>query len=606
MVHLKPMANQYSFRWIFGEREAGGIENGFAYVIPEYSLTSFSVFVSVIEALRSTGIPVILSEKIDALLPDIRKNIEITEKSHGEGQTNFLASAVTYAIMRRISRESAYTSSIIDRGAKLLNELLHRKGFDRVVLKNVDFSDVLSLKIFGRAILINSRSNDWQWFFSSNVSASQMIDGALFGKIRHMFFSKLQSILEPQIESVQQSGHSNIRARVAPVQKEVVNSTLFSISKELVLQNYDFCILACTHLINHNKDNEVVAEAHRIAGLALTNFGLIDAACKQFELAEKLTGNTYKKAHISYLQGLSAAKRHYSLELSEKHYQRGLNYLDSVADEDIILEQLERAWIFNGIAMNQVLRNKKNGHLSNYRETFDLLISAFTLVRDGGDPAREYLRFNLIANMGFLMEIYKNYGYSIRLFEQTFDNNLYEASAEKFTWNFVMNYRIGLLKYKLGDFQAANHHFEEMLSDVGPENIGWYMRERMFRAAGYIKYAIGNGWEAVDIFKQGFTISLAERSYQGTDYHGRGLLSCYYSLGETEKCLEVYYSLKKENIFIAMDASTLFTAIEQPGFLPQPSPKLPAYIPELDFEDVPKIDINQYLVNNAYNKVNPW
>lgn len=599
MIHLKPLSANHSLNWIYnGSQPCKDADETYEYTLENYSLSSFSVFISILTAFKSNASER-LRKEIDLLQENILKNIDITKNSLDESKTGFLASSVTYAIMRRISRESAYTASVIDKGAKLFNDLLSENKHTRVIIRNIDYADKLSLKIFGRAILINAFAIEWNWIFINDPINNCNQHECLFDKIRYQFFLKLQPVLQPELKLIQPASEKSFRSPVYLENQEDIN--LFSISKELVLQNYDWCVWAADYLIQTCSENETIAEAYRLSGLALINFGLIDEACLQFQNAEKTTENNYKKAHISYLLGLSATKRHYQLTESEVHYRRGLTYLEAMENKDANAEALERAWIYNGMAMNQVLRNKGK-QTGEYKEIVDKLLSAFNLVKSGNDAARGYLRFNLLANMAFLMEIYSNYTQAIQLFKRTFDSELYEATNDKARWDFVLNYRIGLLHYKAGNQDAADALFEKILNELSPDSIGWYMYERLCRGAGFIKFNKGDAQGALTIFKQGLRTSVNERSYEGARYHGKGAISCYYRLGETEKCVQLYAYLQQEGVRIAENTAHLFSSMEQQDFMDTPSPKLPAYVPELDFEDIPKVDINQYMATSSYSK----
>jgi tetratricopeptide (TPR) repeat protein len=518
------------------------------------------------------------------------------EEGSGEDGTivNFLANSVTFAIMRRISRESVYTARVIDLGARILNGILSKiPNCKSVHVEDVDRLDRPTLKVLTRAMLLLEPTDEfsWVWHLSCDPSNGDMnsADDVFNISRRHLLLQLIQ-ILSPQIIRHDTRGplaHPQVQPKVA---------TIPNISAALVMQNYDACLLWCNELIRANDTSEVI-EGLRLMGLAAVNIGNPAMALEALSRAESLSVRPAQRAHLCYLQGLIDAKRTYDLSSSTGHYLRGMVALDDSGisggnGQDLALE---RGWLCNGLALNEaILWRREPGAMERHRKAFNLEQEAFNLVKDGDDPARTYLRFNLLANTAFLLEMQGRYDLAIDLFHKAFDLDVEEVPNLKERWLSTIGYRIGVLHYRASEFDRAYSLLQVAAeNDSNAEN--WSTYERILRALGVVMLELGFSSEAALTFTRGLNICQKARSADGTREHGRGLFAALTMSGQDQKARETYQALKaEEEIEIVSDEEVASGCLSQVRPNP-PSPKLPAYIPEIDLEGIPGIDINRFL-----------
>jgi hypothetical protein len=287
------------------------------------------------------------------------------------------------------------------------------------------------------------------WHSESNPAsgcASKSED--LFLTSRNQLLRQMIGILTPILKR-----HPDATSLTRPAVRPR-SMSLYDISAALVIQNYDACFLWGEGFLQSGNDAEV-AEGLRLTALAAVNIGNPEAALRALRLAEQLTVQPGRRAHLSYLQGLIEAKRIYDLSSSTLHYERGLSYLstDSGGGEDL---PLERAWLYNGLALNEAILWRRDPlAMERHAKAFALEREAFSLVFAGDDPARTYLRFNLLANSAFLLEMQGKFDLAIEVFRKAFDLGSDASSAQRERWLNIMGYRIGMLHYRAGRLDEA-------------------------------------------------------------------------------------------------------------------------------------------------------
>jgi tetratricopeptide (TPR) repeat protein len=508
------------------------------------------------------------------------------ERSHAR----LLADSVTFAITRRVSRESVYTSRLIDRAAHFLNaELSHILRGGRAYVPHVDRLDRPTLKVLARAMLLLDSADELSWVWHSAVdptSDSQPRREDLYLSSRGMLLRQLVGIVRPTIQHVCQTSLLN-----RPNGLTRVSGTDISIA--LVLQNYDACFLWSERGLG-SSDLTVATEALRILGLAAINVGRIPEALERLAAAEHLAPSAGLRAHLTYLQGLVEAKRVYDLRESDSHYERGLRALEAgpfAAHED---GALEHAWILNGLALNQAIAWRREPHqVAHYDNAFQLVQQAFFLVREGRIPPRIYLRSNLLANSALLLEMRGDADAAIDLFQAAFEPPASEAATNAEQWLTTLGYRIGCLHYRAGRPEVAYRLLRETSSRDAVISNG-PIRERILRALGVVALELG-AWDAAEeAFDCGLALARAARFAEGTREHGRGLVATLLRRGREREAADVVTALRAEEAVELLAGAAQGTGLETIAPSP-PSPKLPAYLPEIDLEGIPPIDLNRFL-----------
>lgn len=507
---------------------------------------------------------------------------EVRPDSDGpdSGRGRLLADSVTFAIMRRVSRESFYTARVIDLGARAINGILADLPYASIHVEHADRLDRPTLKVLARAMLLLEPWHGfaWVWHLDSDPTSACGETEDLFVASRTALLRQLLGILRPRV--VRGRG----AARMACPEARRNGAGIDAMAAELVMQNYDRCFLLSPSLLR-GCDVQTGSEVLRLTGLAAINVGRAEDALEGLRAAEAGAG-IGRRAHLAYLQGLIEGKRRYDLSASAAHYERGLGLLESGRDEDADLA-LERGWLLNGLALNEAVLWRRQGAVGErHANSFGLEREAFELVREGSSPSRMYLRFNLLANSALLMEMAGEFDVAIGIFEKTFDFDVDRGSAKQSHWESTMGYRIGVLQYRGGRLEEAYrtlHHAAEQ--DDAIES--WPMKERILRALGAVALQRGSTDEAASIFREGLDSCREARAAEGTREHARGLITALLATDSSDQAEEALAELSAEGVSLATRGQEV-----RPR---PPSPKLPPYFPEIDLEGIPAIDLNRFL-----------
>ena len=593
-THLQPQSHAHQRLWHIGCTKSSNTSpcgSGITLAVRPDSHQSFSSLRSVLGQLQ----PLALSSD----QPQLRRIEQYLSeacpdpfRSDATTYGAFLSTSVAFSLMRRISRESVYTAGLIDLSARTINSILSNIPWCRAVhVNDVDRIDRPTLKVLARAmLLLDPRSQfSWNWYSLSDPLESRNT-GEAYLESRSKLLRTLMGVCRPTVKRYEGITELKLPERVSE------STSVYEISAALIVQNYDSCLLWYKNLLQSH-DDELVAEALRLYALAAINTGNIDEALSALSKANKLPLSPCRRAHLCYLQGLTEAKRRYDSAMSSYYYERGLEILGGNSthqiredeDEDI---QLERAWLLNGLALNEAIlwRRSPDGN-QHLRRAFGLVRQAFQLVRDGHSPTRTYLRFNLLTNSAFLLEMEGKYREAAEVFSRTFDFPSLESETTARRLRASLAYRLGVLKFRGESYdEAAN-----LIKTAGDAELGeetWPTLERILRAQGHIEIGQGALRRARESFLRGLELCSAGRSAQGWREHARGLLASMILDGEEPKARDLAEELLEKEGISVMPSTTGQLCLSN---LPS---KLPPYIPEIDLEDIPPVDLNRFLGNS--------
>ena len=465
--------------------------------------------------------------------------------------------AVAFATTRRLSRESVYTGRIVDLGASVLNRLLaHASGSRRVHVCAVNRLDRATIKVLARAMLCLEDSHNFSWVWHFERSDPAAGGTGLVAESRAALFDLLSEILRPCEEP------AAARSGLLPGPASVATDDL---AAEVVVQNYDVCFVGL-------ESGELRSPSElRLVAIAAFNVGFEGEAIKLLDEAVRGADGGPFAAHLSYLKGLILGKRALRLDASDEAYRVGHRYLDRVADSPA--KSLERAWLLNGQALNEVIRWRTDrSQQSRFQDAFRLEQEAFDLVKSGEDPSQVYLRYNVVANCGFLMEMAGRYDAAISTFARAFElGESMDASSDS-RWETTLAYRIGVLELKAGHPDSALKRLRSVRdAETRPEN--WPTRDHLLRAIGTAAFLAGDLDEAENAYQEGLDEAIAARSARGALAHAAGLSCVSRATGSTLPLSTMELELEGVEVpeVLAPTADSL-------------DPKLPAYVPELDLE----------------------
>lgn len=537
-------------RWIIGRQNNSQPRHPVASV-DQQPLSGIRVLVGHLEA--EAIVTTDLADSIRSALDEV-VNGEASDYASGDGATD--ESAVAFAVLRRISRESVHIADPIESVARTIGDRLALSTPPDSVLRigPLDHADRLSLKLLVRTMIhINRRYPDvgWEWHFDTDIA---LVPGSdVRGAVRHDFLNRIASTLQPMVTTDRADRYDpHIPEATGP-------SSVLDLSNNVVLQNYDHCLFDPP--TGATRPPEDGSSQHRLRAIALVNVGRWQDALDEFAIAVELSDVPSRRAMIHYLRSLVLQKRYRNGDEGLHALDEAESCLDGVERTPDVL--VEAAWCKNGRALHEVLQWRADRDPDRIERAVGLVSEAFWLITDETDPAAVYLRNNLLANMAFLFEMTGEYREAIQLFRGVFGDMLDLHSGPPSPYRTTLCYRIGLLESHDGNHDEAISLLQGSVDSA--EALGsLFSLERILRGLG-------------------FTYRQASADGAAAEAHSRGLALAY-------------DLLSPEGYGFHRDALQALAAGDKP---PRPSPKLPAYFPEFDLEDVPPTRLNDHLVGSA-------
>lgn len=530
--------------------------------------------------------------------------------------------SIVSAVVRRISRESHHYSLLIDKAARfiieLTKELTNNKRIKLYLILD-DFSnwDRPSLRIVNRFNALD-KNNTVIWIaFSNKIGHKLLADYPKFYErlrfIRREFLDRFIQVQPKVTESFYTPQRQTSVIAKHPVKKlsfgkKLVISRMRDAAEELAFQNYERVYVILEPLFKNSKiDKELQAQVCRLVALTDASRGDYTQAYRLLSAAYKMTKLATYKSHIKYLQGLIQTKRYYDLKTAEKDYEAGLRCLGEKSNKDT-QSLLENAWLLNGQALVRSLRAKnlsKKDASKELEKALSLEIQAFNMAKGkiGADFA--YLRYNLLANITFLLEITKQYNNAIKFWTKSFEQYLISKDS---SFEIAYYTRLGLLKFKEGLIKNSLDELNKALKSSVSIHDPFY-QERVLYSIAFIELNEKKFDESLSHFKKGLEITRDLQEMSSFYMHLCGVLwnAAYLKNNKLfwntidiglkflvdERHRTLLNSLKKS----AKDKNLINLLMNNNIDLPLPSPKLPSYIPSIDLEGTPSQDINRYLLS---------
>jgi tetratricopeptide (TPR) repeat protein len=586
-----------------------------------------------IAAVRAALLPVVRREAPELLgTPWLASGLPTAGRRAKRVGMSYLAESVTFAVTRRISRESHQAALIIDGIAGTLLRVRRTcptfAAGMTLVIPALHAWDRPSLRCLYRMVLLAEPDDRLSVVALASSTMDQYGAGendvrVHIGPARERFFQRLAGTGVVRImplpagpptadpDAAHPVGASGADTSAEPGDNvpDAYPDLLLALGDALVFQNYERVYHLARYALERAADAEQEAQARRLVAIAQAQLDDFDAAAEGLARAAELTADPAFGAHLHYLRGLIATKRHYDLDAADRHYARGLSVLGEPEPDEDVQRRVERAWLFNGRALVLTLRAKAVGDAEArerlMRDAFDLELRAFRLVRGVPGAAPAYLRHNLMANLTFLLEISRRFDEAVSFWTRAFEAYLASDSRE---FRVAFDARLGLLLFKAGRRDEGVALLEKART-VAHELGDRFGEEELCLKLGYAYGAIGDPERAYHAYRDGLGIA-----------HG---------LREADICLDalagMLWSLAEAGAVDSFDALTAtvlavlpgtalaerLRALPAPGSQPRepvreltdaglkrpmPSPKQRAYIPSVDLEGTPTHDLNRYLV----------
>ncbi|WP_372096388.1 hypothetical protein [Tistrella mobilis] len=524
---------------------------------------------------------------------------------HDDLDTAILGNGGALAALRRVSRESARSSTAIDEAARLLARGLESLGPVVVVVPDAMRIDRPSLKILARAALLAPADSrvGWVWLQSAGTGP------AGYRAARSAFLAGLQGVVDPDMLTAPPAP-AGMTAGPDPDRGPRGSArTIAGACAWLADQNYDACLVWSADQAGRRTAPDEV-DHHRLLALVLTNLGRHDAAIAELEAAVAKAARPGMRAHLLYMQALLHAKRRFDLErsdacLAQAHAELDLaapGGADATGGGDVAME---RAWLHNGQAMNALLRARfaRRPVAEAFPEAYRHLCTAFEAVREGRSPDRTYLRFNLLGNMSKLMEIRGEYAVALDLIARTFGDVLDTVEEAGGTWGgdhwgASRSAMQAAIMARSGDRAGALPLFRSALDAVNRADRP-LAREMLQRSVGCALLDLGRVDEAAEVFAQGLAAALDQRNRTGAGIHGAGLAVARASRGQTAAARDLVMALGQEDGLWLVDPDAAHAG-DLSGLRPPASyAGLATSIPEIDLEELHPVSIARVLHGSA-------
>ncbi|WP_353853940.1 tetratricopeptide repeat protein [Bacillus sp. Bos-x628] len=510
--------------------------------------------------------------------------------------------SIIYSIIRRISRESSATTKLIDQLADkvvdMVNEVFKNEGKPLTIILNAsEWIDRSSLRVLHRIFkLLPSSQLKLVLGFKGNIPSKyelkepfNMLESVLVARSR--IFKRLLAEQEPLITGEEFNECDFTEYNFEGSENGLISDAAIA----LITQNYENAFLACEKVLkNESIQSE---EIYRIIGLVHANLSLYDEAYIAFQKALNFVNNGPQRAHVECLAALLAVKRFYNLDVARTHYDNALTFVDESDNRN----RLEKGWIYNGLSFMETVASSKLEGDEKERLLDDVLqreLKALELIKNQQDSGSLYLKYNLLSNITFLLEIRKDYISALEFWKSAFNKLIGDEHG--------YCYRTGMLAWKAGKINESINYLEKAYQTA--LNLKDRLdTETILYALGYVNLDIGKYEESIKHFQSGLEISLKLRNSEQIEDFVRGYLQASSRMDLVneniavlqKKCENSKHTLpnKVAELFITGTQLEGKSILEQP--LRQPKTKLSSYHPSVDLEAVPEIDMNEYLISNT-------
>lgn len=470
------------------------------------------------------------------------------------------------AIMLRLSRHHIKKAKMIDNISRFFNELF-AYCIDNYILSEINFikSELIdrpSLMILNRSIqLLEQNGIDIKLKFSFSKQVLGINNEGIV-KIRVQLFEKLNRTIN--FVSNSSANLPVLSDMHFTLKKEQYNKKILDAA--IIEQNFELAYLILNKSLNSSKDEKIISDqlAYRNIGVIEANIGDFDRSIKYLDYAIETSENIIEYSRNSYIKSLCLIKRLRRVEDGISVLENALEKLCANYKENDFKYKHERAWLINGLCLGKtILANKLKG---KERETalhglIQEEMKAYKLLQNESSFYLVYLKFNLLANIAFLLEILGDYQIAIQFWEKAFapllSNDGDNREGEK-----SVTYRLGILNIKLENYEQAELLLERSLLLARNENNRFHINVILY-ALIYVKLMNNKTKEIIDLIIEGKSLSI--------------------DLNDP-KMMEIFRE--------STDCYNGNIAVSE---LMVPNVKLISYIPQIDLAFVPEVDLNKHL-----------
>ncbi|MEF2293794.1 tetratricopeptide repeat protein [Virgibacillus dokdonensis] len=513
----------------------------------------------------------------DAIFSEIHKEYAIdtssvfgyfdNEKKNPEYNGN-LATLELQAIMLRLSRHHIKRAKIIENVSNFFADLIlynYQNGLKKIVFMRAEFIDRPSLMIINRTISILRRNNieiNISFDFQRNVFINSEIE---LINSRAQVFNKLDRIIKIK-------DYSNIVGRELTIDDFNLRDDFYNtnvLNAAIIEQNFELAFLILQYNLHSNKDYKIMSDqmTYRNLGVIEVNLGNFEKAIIYFDKAINNSDSVIEYSRNSYIKALCLIKRLKKVEKGLKVIDQAILKLYNADIEKDIKYKHEMAWLINGQCLGRTILASRMNQKDKESVLFEIIgkeMEAYRLISHEKSFHLIYLKFNLLANIAFLLEILGNYTKAIDFWEKSFAPIL--ASDDQYReGEKALTYRLGILYLNLGDLGKSEVLLKRALALAKSEDNPFHINV-IFYAIGYLKILNNDSYNTtLDLINKGKNLSI--------------------HLGDS-KMRNQFEELNK-----SLDDNFGSKMLEPPKV------KLISYIPYIDLSFVPEIDLNKQLTS---------
>lgn len=446
------------------------------------------------------------------------------------------------AISLRLSRHHMKRANFIEKIARVIAEVIYETNL-KIIIQNFEYADRPSIMVINRTIQILN--------IKYNISNSLTIEMSDFKSENKLLFKMRDNLF------------NNLYTKNTAFRKAVTTSTekeelLFdldynssSLDMALLEQNYELAYLIL--ISDHEKGSQSLNDQmfYRWIGVICANLSFYEEAHDLLFKAIQYSEGIIDKARNTYIFTLHLTKRMNKPEESIKLIKEMLVELETFKDKNSDDFLHEKAWLKNGLSLAQTLNSKSIeedaiGIIKNEMESYETISNSnnFKFV---------YLKYNLLANIAFLLEILKEYNQAEQFWERAF-GKLFLDEKNNLDGVKSLSYRLGVLNIKMNNLEKAKEKLMKAKKLSKLDNNDFHVLNINY-ALNYINFLESNNDEI--FIKE--NIDLAN------------FLN------------DIYYKEAFESLF------------NSEGTPPPPKLKLISYVSNIDLSFVPKEDMNEKL-----------
>ncbi|CAM3867348.1 hypothetical protein [Mesobacillus thioparans] len=477
---------------------------------------------------------------------------------------NILATLEIQAITLRLSRHHIKRARVINNIANFFKDILAyiSLGNNEIVelrINNAEFIDRPSMMIIN---LINRLSSNHNFSIRLIYNREVSEDNSLSSQLLKTRLQLCKAI------ALRQEKPSQIELKESDFSLKDASYNEIVLNASLIEQNFELSILILNKLLKDHDPFISKQLSYRYLGVIEANLGQYDNAIEFLNKAIDSSESVLETCCNKYIKSLCLTKRKQNISESLQLLEEAITLINTQW-EDTPEFKHEKAWLINGLSLAKTIRASKLPKKEKEKELQEIIkheIEAYTLLKNETNLRIAYLKFNLLANIAFLLEILNEYEKAIDFWKRAFGPLLNDGEyndAEK-----ALSYRIGLLYIKLGDLNKASEYLERANNLSNIEKNEFHLLNIYF-AQGFLEAKKQQYSAAEDFFIKGRTLSGDLKDFQTEEEFKEAL-------------------------------SQLNTNLEISRF---PHIKLRSYVPYIDLSFVPEIDLNKALTHKGGEKI---